>query len=906
MYDNFIIIFFFLSENEIDDDTFLHLESDTIRELIPKVGRRIKFLQRYKDFMTKATNKTDDEQIETVEEPEREEQVQNYLTCFKCLASIRELELFKHIQYVHNINTGTNTHIVCPECLITFNHCKTYKRHVKKLHFSSASQEPGGNVGNLHPPLGDDLYFEYAQHEGQTHDDSSCESEDGVNDGESLKHDQKDKMAVFLASLKSKSISTSTIKIITENVQDLIASTASCAQKKINNISKEWKDGSLNEESFTNALEFCDSLKDPFAELKLEKSQLEYFKEKGALILPVDRLLGDRYVPRLNRVTGRMEQVKKEDTFQYVPIDEVLKAYLEQPGMMRTILNESAVPAEDGILKSYRDGEFYKGAFKEQDDLILPFLLYNDDFETANPLGSRRGIHKLCAFYLSLICLPRKYQSSLNNVLLVALVKSKYVTEYGIDTVLDVICDELQRMYNDGIAVHCQEFNGVVRPKLFQVIGDNLAVNSVLGFSRGFTANYFCRECRTHRNDCQEQVNENKDKLRTKQNFEEDLALGNLSLTGVATNSSLKNLSYFHAVESSTFDIMHDMLEGVVPLTVKLVITHFIDEGAFTLEEFNSRLTSFSYGFSDKQNCPTPMTMASLMNAKGPSGQKAAQMNCLFKYLGLLIGDKVDRDHLVWEVICSLQDVYKLLQAPSLSVQATFMLQAKIAEYLQLYKDTFNMSFTPKQHFLVHYARSVRMLGPLNAYTCMRFEAKHKELKQMSSTSNNFKNVAKTVAKKHQVKQCYGFLVKQDVEQRHIEVLSQDVIPASMLQSAETVCAAVKCPLFADITLVNAVTINGYTLRPNTCVLLEWDEDLPRFGEVQQIVTMDGTIYLSYQPCTTLYYDRHFCAYAVTSTADKLQVVQANELEDHKPVHLVQSYDEIDQNCYIAMRYQLA
>ena len=108
--------------------------------------------------------------------------------------------------------------------------------------------------------------------------------------------------------------------------------------------------------------------------------------------------------------------------------------------------------------------------------------------QSTRPLGSRRGVHKLSAFYLSLICLPRKYQSSLNSILLVALiVKSRYVIEYGINAVLQTLCDELQRVYNDGIEVHCKEFNGRVSPKLFQVIGDNLAMNSVLGFSGSFT-----------------------------------------------------------------------------------------------------------------------------------------------------------------------------------------------------------------------------------------------------------------------------------------------------------------------------------------------------------------------------------------------------------------------------------
>ena len=162
------------------------------------------------------------------------------------------------------------------------------------------------------------------------------------------------------------------------------------------------------------------------------------------------------------------------------------------------------------------------------------------------------------------------------------------------------------------------------------------------------------------------------------------------------------------------------------------------------------------------------------------------QINALFNNLCMIIGDKVDRDSEPWQVLLSLLDIYKLLQAPVITVEATYMLKGKIAEHLQLYKAVFEMPLTPKQHFLVHYPHCMRLLGPLNNYTCMRFEAKHKDLKRIARASNNFINIDKTVAKRHQIKQSYGFLLKQDIEQREMEVLSH-VIPASTLQSAETV-----------------------------------------------------------------------------------------------------------------------
>ena len=67
---------------------------------------------------------------------------------------------------------------------------------------------------------------------------------------------------------------------------------------------------------------------------------------------------------------------------------------------------------------------------------ILQILLYFDDFEVANPLGSKRGIHKMLAVYFTLLNLPIKYRSKLESIHLTLLTKSSTVTRCGLDTVL--------------------------------------------------------------------------------------------------------------------------------------------------------------------------------------------------------------------------------------------------------------------------------------------------------------------------------------------------------------------------------------------------------------------------------------------------------------------------------------
>ncbi|KAJ8032471.1 Leukocyte receptor cluster member 8-like [Holothuria leucospilota] len=90
-----------------------------------------------------------------------------------------------------------------------------------------------------------------------------------------------------------------------------------------------------------------------------------------------------------------LHTVKKEkaETFQYIPLAKSLKKFLEIPGVMQVVLGSKQ--SEDNILSSYYDGDYYKEKFtNERENPVIPLLLYNDDFETANPLGSKRGKHK--------------------------------------------------------------------------------------------------------------------------------------------------------------------------------------------------------------------------------------------------------------------------------------------------------------------------------------------------------------------------------------------------------------------------------------------------------------------------------------------------------------------------------
>ena len=97
-------------------------------------------------------------------------------------------------------------------------------------------------------------------------------------------------------------------------------------------------------------------------------------------------------------------------------------------------------------------------------------------------------------------------------------------------------------------------------------------------------------------------------------------------LTGVRTSCLLDQLQNFHCVKNFNLDIMHDMLEGVCPYEVKLVLFQFIFiDKFFTLSELNQRIKSFHYSLDDRKNKPTTLQSERLRRPSDHKlGQKAA------------------------------------------------------------------------------------------------------------------------------------------------------------------------------------------------------------------------------------------------------------------------------------------
>lgn len=155
---------------------------------------------------------------------------------------------------------------------------------------------------------------------------------------------------------------------------------------------------------------------------------------------------------------------------------------------------------------------------------------------------------------------------------------------------------------------------------------DNLACHSLCGYVESFSANRFCQFCLIDKSSSQYIFDENNTERRTKENYAYHVQLNDASATGVKHNSCLNSLQYFHVTENIGVDIMHDVLEGVAPLEVKLMLRHFIyEEKCFSLELLNERIAAFDYGYeNEKKNKPS--AIISLRTSENAIKQTVSQI----------------------------------------------------------------------------------------------------------------------------------------------------------------------------------------------------------------------------------------------------------------------------------------
>lgn len=306
--------------------------------------------------------------------------------------------------------------------------------------------------------------------------------------------------------------------------------------------------------------------------------------------------------------------------------------------------------------------------------------------------------------------------------------------------------DVLLHLEEEGIDINNQRVYFV----LAFVAGDNLATNSVLGFAKGFNAIHFCRMCKLSIDKTAKAFKEILSSLRNVDNYESDLKKNNFKITGLHERCILNKLKSFHVTKNVAVDIMHDLFEGVFKNDMSLIILYFINKNYFTLETLNIRKQLFDYGFIEIKNTSLPLKLEQLQTGK--ISMSACEMWAFVNFFSLMVGDLVPHNCPVWKFFLNLQSLLDLCLRSNYTDETLKSLESCISFHNKDYVKLFKEDLKPKAHFLIHYTTMIKRLGPLKHMWCLRFEAKHKELKLYCKVNYSRINICYSLAVKISMK----------------------------------------------------------------------------------------------------------------------------------------------------------
>lgn len=168
-----------------------------------------------------------------------------------------------------------------------------------------------------------------------------------------------------------------------------------------------------------------------------------------------------------------------------------------------------------------------------------------------------------------------------------------------------LIVSDLKILESVGIKCRYQMIKGTIACFTF----DNAGGNELYGFVKSFRASHYCRICNLSSDECTRASSEHPDRIRKIKDYNEIIAelpdSKAIHLQGIKKACPLNNLKYFHILQNTTVDLMHDLMEGVIPFLLKELFSWLVANNIYREDEIVNRVRDFNYGHLFKDSKPS-------------------------------------------------------------------------------------------------------------------------------------------------------------------------------------------------------------------------------------------------------------------------------------------------------------
>lgn len=306
-------------------------------------------------------------------------------TCFICFMNFNlNSDLLLHIRLFHSYDHINNYKCLVDNCLRTFDTLNSFGKHIACCHQATVTPKTLNNV----PFLNNITYSN--DNDSHSTDELTDETSVTIN---SFKHNVHNKSIIFISKWYNESvIPKNKVQTIINDVNMMQETNISILKNEVLNLLNESK-CELN--SISKITSMFDIIQNPFDKLESEFLRIKKLKQMGVYITPIAVHIGNR----LTNITKNDSTIMKNKNIYiyYIPLDEVFKIFLEQPNVFKIITNnlKELFSTNGDIICSLVQCNIWKEKRNNfPSKIILPFLLYFDDYETNNPLGSHAGKKK--------------------------------------------------------------------------------------------------------------------------------------------------------------------------------------------------------------------------------------------------------------------------------------------------------------------------------------------------------------------------------------------------------------------------------------------------------------------------------------------------------------------------------
>lgn len=435
-----------------------------------------------------------------------------------------------------------------------------------------------------------------------------------------------------------------------------------------------------------------------------------------------------------------------------MPIKFHLRKYLETDNVMKTIL-ENLAPSNDGYIRSVIDGSIWKKRTQHlASKIIIPLNLFFDDFNSGDTVSPHAAQTSVCGIYYYIPSLPGYLLAKLVNILVAGYVLSTDRKEFSNEDLFSNLIDVLVDLETEGLQIKYEGRNLQVYFMIAFITGDNLGLSGILDMVESVRAHFYCRICKRNRTERETDVREYEETFRTIHNYEQDLKLNDVSLTGIKTNSIFNRIPSFHITYNMYFDVMHDVWEGICVYGLRHYLNYFINiKKLFSLDELNNRKNVFVFGSLNSSNIPNDIKDINITKTKVK--MTASEIKTLTTFLPLIVGKLIPEQDEVWQHFCLLLKICHIVMLREIPNSMIETLRQLVTLHHAQYQTLFNDTLKPKHHNIVHYASFVVHSGTPRHQWAMRGEAKHRDAKQYSRINNNKINICKSLG----IKVAYKF-----------------------------------------------------------------------------------------------------------------------------------------------------